>query len=169
MGIFGIMFVVIGVYVMNFKNYRNLLGPLTNIFTNKYMFYMLCVAFIYSFSASIDKIVLLNSDPFFGSGSIFAVAGLTLLIIMKFTGKSAKCFVSKSHYFILTSFAAVLVAICINYAYTMQMASYVISIKRTSILFSVLFGCLVLREENTFKRLTGAIFMVIGVVLMLVF
>lgn len=60
-------------------------------------------------------------------------------------------------------------AVSINTAYTAQIAPYVIAIKRMSILIIVLYGAFVFHENDVVRRLTGAILMVSGAALILLF
>jgi len=50
-------------------------------------------------------------------------------------------------------------------AINLTLVAYVISIKRLSIIFSVIFGFLLFKEKGFKERLTGAIIMVLGVIL----
>ena len=55
-------------------------------------------------------------------------------------------------------------------AFELAIVPYVISIKRTSALFSVFWGKQIFKEESEFKdRLSGAILVVIGLVLIKLF
>ena len=47
--------------------------------------------------------------------------------------------------------------------------AYMISVKRTSLIFSVLYGWLVFKEEHIRERLLGCMVMVIGVALITLF
>jgi drug/metabolite transporter (DMT)-like permease len=67
------------------------------------------------------------------------------------------------------AFAAVgavlaLEGISINTAYTLSIVPYVITVKRLSIFFAVLFGWLLLHEKHIRARMTGAIVMIAGAV-----
>ncbi len=67
------------------------------------------------------------------------------------------------------AFAAVgamlaLEGISINTAYTLSIVPYVITVKRLSIFFAVLFGWLILHERHISARMTGAIVMIAGAV-----
>ncbi|MDD1662084.1 MAG: hypothetical protein LUQ49_06445, partial [Methanomicrobiales archaeon] len=55
--------------------------------------------------------------------------------------------------------------VAINLAYTLQIVPYVIAVKRLSILFSVLIGGLIFREEGIRYRVLGALIMIGGVAL----
>ena len=50
-------------------------------------------------------------------------------------------------------------------AINLTLVAYVISIKRTSVLFSIVFAYLVFKEKGIKERLSGAILMVLGVCL----
>jgi uncharacterized membrane protein len=50
-------------------------------------------------------------------------------------------------------------------AINLALVSYVISIKRTSVLFSIFFGYLVFKEKGVRGRLAGALLMLAGVLL----
>jgi drug/metabolite transporter (DMT)-like permease len=50
-------------------------------------------------------------------------------------------------------------------AIALTLVAYVISIKRTSVIFGILFGVLILKEKGLSERLTGAFIMVVGVFL----
>ncbi|MDH4101356.1 MAG: EamA family transporter, partial [Nitrospirota bacterium] len=53
-------------------------------------------------------------------------------------------------------------------ALSMTHTAYMISVKRTSILFSVAYGWLMFRERDIGERLLGSVVMLIGVVLVTV-
>jgi len=54
--------------------------------------------------------------------------------------------------------------ISINIAYTMAIVPYVITVKRLSLFFSVLFGGLFLHEQQIRGRMFGALVMIMGAV-----
>ena len=62
-----------------------------------------------------------------------------------------------------------LVTITINIAYTMQIASYVISLKRLIILFSVFYGGLIFKEKHILKKGLAALIMLTGAVMVILF
>ena len=59
--------------------------------------------------------------------------------------------------------------ISINIAYTLQIAPYVIAIKRLGIIFMVLYGTLLCAENEVRTRLLGSVLMVGGAVIILLF
>ena len=59
--------------------------------------------------------------------------------------------------------------VAINIAYTLQIAPYVIAIKRLSIIFMVLYGTLLCAENEMRTRVLGSVLMVGGAVIILLF
>ncbi|MCK4555658.1 MAG: hypothetical protein KAT83_03550 [Candidatus Aenigmarchaeota archaeon] len=52
---------------------------------------------------------------------------------------------------------------------TLTLAAYVIAVKRTNTLFSVVFGAIFFKEKNIRGRLLGAALMVLGVAIISLF
>ena len=50
-------------------------------------------------------------------------------------------------------------------AISLTLVTYVIAIKRTSVIMSVLWGAIIFKEKGIKERLVGAVIMVLGVVL----
>ncbi len=170
-GIFGIFLIVIGSYVLNTtKNNRKMLAPIKSVINNRGALYMLIVAFIFSITSNFDKLVVKNSDPIFSSAIVFLFLGVSFLIISLFKAKkeliNSKKYLSK---FLIVGIILSMVAISINIAFTMQIVPYVISLKRLSILFSVFYGGLLFKEKNILRRIIGAIVMILGVILIILF
>lgn len=167
-GIVGILLIVTGSYILNAsRKNKRLFDPFRKMFENTGVIYMLVVAFLFSISANFDKLVVKNSDPYFGSAVVFLFIGCTFLIISY--AKNGRVS-SPGNYslFLVVGMVLALEAVTINIAYTMSIVPYVISLKRLSIMFSVLFGGLVFNEENILQRGIGAAVMVAGVVLIIV-
>jgi len=170
-GIVGIFLIVVGSYVLNTtKNITKLFEPIKSIMNNRGTLYMLIVAFLFSISSNYDKLVVQNSDPIFSSATVFLFLGISFLIISWITAKNelhnSKKYISK---FLLIGLVLSLVAITINIAFTMQIVPYVISLKRLSILFSVIYGIFLFKENNILRRSIGATIMAGGVILIILF
>jgi len=171
-GIFGIIFVVIGAYILNSQSIslKKIFEPFKKIISEKELVYALVVAFLYSISTNYDKIVVLNSDPIFGSAIICSFVALALIIIVFFKkGVSFKAHKSDLPKIGLSGLFNALSAYFINTALTMQIVPYVSSIKRTSVLFGVLYGFILFKEKNIGKRFFGALIMFLGAALIILF
>jgi uncharacterized membrane protein len=71
-------------------------------------------------------------------------------------------------WFFLIGACQALMAICHFKAISMILVSYMISVKRLSLLLSVLFGGLFFHEEHIKERLSGSLLMLVGVVLIVI-
>jgi drug/metabolite transporter (DMT)-like permease len=190
-GFLGICIMVSGSYVLNISaEHNHFFDPIQSMLRNRSSWYMLIVSFLFAVSINYDKIVLLNSDPFFGMALTVLMIGITFLAVSGYswyTGRKSPLRRSLGNKGIAGSadellphrqFAGLAVLIgmfvaieaaSINVAYTLQIVPYVIAIKRLSIIVMVLYGTLVFSEKNTGKRILGAGIMVAGAVIILLF
>jgi drug/metabolite transporter (DMT)-like permease len=193
-GFLGICIIVSGSYVLNISaGHEHVLDPIRSMMRNRASWYMLLVAFLFAVSINFDKIALLNSDPFFGMALTVMSIGIAFLLISAYSLMIRRnknkdlppCPVKKEgeqeipalgvpqkQFAILTLLIGLFVAIeaaSINVAYTLQIVPYVIAIKRLSIIFMVLYGTIVLAEGDITKRVTGAVIMVFGAMIILLF
>jgi len=134
---------------------------------------------------------MLNSDPVFGMAfTLLIISGAFSLFIVlsqrsegRFplipswhnpdpaartagTGLSIRPYIVPA---VLIGIFGVAECVSINYAYTLQIAPYVIAIKRLSIIFMVLYGTLICAEDEIRTRLLGSALMVGGAVIILLF
>lgn len=166
-GALGIFLIVTGSYCLNLsKTKDSLLGPVRAVLKEQGSMLMLLTAFLYSLTSVIGKAGVLHSSPwFFG---ITYNTGLSLLMLSTFRffpGARAGHLVSKPLAGVLLggTYAAMIFSHFL--AISLVQAAYMISIKRMSLLFGVLYGALIFREEKLTERLTGAIIMAIGVLI----
>ncbi|MGZ7050068.1 MAG: EamA family transporter, partial [Methanobacterium sp.] len=127
---------------------------------------MLIAAFILSITSSIDKIGVLNSSPLFWAVSVHSFTSISLapLIIREFSNHIKLTNTDIRLLFAVGFFSAL--AIVTQYiAISTLLVPYVIAIKRTSTIMSVLFGSLIFKEKGIKGRLLGAGIMVLGVIL----
>ncbi len=170
-GAAGIGLIVLGSYVLLIHpNGETVFDPFKKLFRNKGIFYMLVVALLYSISANYDKRVVQNSDPIFGSAMIFLFIGVSFFILSIVRARKLQKPHWKNAFRVIPPGAAIsMAALTINFAFTMQIVPYVISIKRLSIMFSVLYGRAMFREHDIGRRSAGAFIMLCGAVLIALF
>ena len=134
---------------------------------------MLVVAFLYSLSVNFDKEVVLNSGPIFAGALVLFLLAVIFLVIAGVTGRrypegsnpaGQPAPSPRTRVLMVGGVGAVLAleAVSINTAYTLAIVPYVITVKRLSIFFSVLFGALLLHEQDVRGRMSGALFMIAG-------
>ena len=127
---------------------------------------MLLVAFIWSISANVDKIGVMNSSPtlWITSMSMFISIGLFPFTYKHLFGKTVEIKKTIRMVFpigLVYSFVILNQMIAIN----LTLVSYVISIKRMSAVFAVFWGFLIFKETGIKERLLGVSIMILGVLL----
>jgi drug/metabolite transporter (DMT)-like permease len=191
-GAFGICIIVSGSYVLNISaEHEHFLDPVKSMVQNRGSWYMLIVAFLFAASINYDKIAMLNSDPVFGMAFTLLIISGAFVVIVTLSNRSVgrrlqlpvdrqpsqsgypqKLAVSLRHYLVPAIMAGIFVTaecISINIAYTLQIAPYVIAIKRLGIIVMVLYGTLLCEENEVRTRLLGSVLMVGGAVIILLF
>jgi len=184
-GTAGIFLIAAGAFLLTFQSGHGrsacLSTPFLTFFHNPGVRSMLFVAFLYSLSVNYDKEVVMNSSPLFGSAVILFLLAIIFLVIAQLTRRKNTLTVidpigpdtvwsdriTRSPFFIYGAVGMILAVegIAINTAYTLAIVPYVISIKRLSLFFSVLFGGLLLHEQQIRGRMSGAVVMIIGAVI----
>lgn len=172
-GILGIFLVATGSFLLaSGEPPTSFLAPLVTLSRNSGVRMMLIVAFLYSISVNYDKVVVETSDPIFGSSVVYGLLAASFLAITTACWVRGKVIpvpggVSNRSVIILIAIGLVLAveAISINLAYTLSIVPYVISVKRLSIFFAVLFGGFLLKEGSLRPRALGSLVMVAGTVL----
>jgi len=186
-GIAGIVLIVAGSYILNTKNGRTgIAAPFHEVLHNRGALMILAVAGIFSIAANVDKVVILNSDTTFGASLTLLLAGTIFsltLVLAPAPGEGRVCSCPPAalrgdHTVFRNSVRApflrygvglimglilTLGVIAINSALLIQIVPYVVSLKRTSILFTVLLGWLIFRETEIRRRFTGAAVMFAGI------
>lgn len=170
-GLFGIMLIVLGSYMLNvnFKQ-QGFLQPLKSLAKNKATRYMLIVAFIWSISANFDKKGIESSSIlqyiFFING--FVTIGTTIFLISK--GKfSLQSILMEKKNLVFVGLLTSAGYFAHMTALSMTLVAYVISLKRTSGMISVVLGYIFLNEQNLRERLIGSVIMFIGVLFIVLF
>ncbi|WP_034641970.1 EamA family transporter [Desulfovibrio inopinatus] len=166
-GLFGVVFIVVGSYVLNLgERKRGLLAPLTAIVRERGPRYMLIVALLWSISANIDKIGIRDSDPLFWLFSVFSGVCLILtpLVLLRSRDK-LHVLLHRPLPFLAMGMLESTSIMAQMYALTLAIVPYVIAVKRMNAIFGVLFGALFFKEQGLRHRLPGAGLMVAGVAL----
>ena len=164
-GLIGVLLIVLGSYTLNIKQkHQGYLAPFKALVKEKGPRLMLLVAFIWSITSNFDKIGVQNSSPIFWVISTNIFITLILFPIMLFKSKNIIKQIQTSYKFLIpigliSSLALIFQMIAIN----LTLVAYVISIKRTSTIISVLFGYFIFKEKGIKERLLGVIIMVLGV------
>jgi len=165
-GMLGILVIVAGAYVIGLSEEKGIGGPIRALAKNKGAQLMLAVAFIYAVSSNFDKIAVLNSSPV--TYTIIAnliIASALIPFIYLRSPQKLGAIPSKLKPLLLIGFLTALMLLAQMAAFNLGLVSYVISLKRTSALWSVALGFLIFKERHIKTRLLGALIMVVGVLL----
>jgi drug/metabolite transporter (DMT)-like permease len=160
----GIGLIVMGGYVLHFtKKQASLWVPLSAFLNEKGSWFMLIVAILFAFAAVIGKKAILHSSPLFFSYSFFLVFNITVLAGFllfqkndwrKILHSTPKGIWLGSLLMIHISFHALAIAV--------STAVYMVAVKRSSILITILLSWFVLKEENIGYRGLGTLLMFAG-------
>lgn len=166
-GLAGIALIVAGSYTLNIRQrHAGFLAPMRALLRDRGPRLMLVVAAIFSITANVDKIGVQNSSPLFWSITLSAFMTLSLFPLMLLRSRSGAVELRENlRGLVLIGLFSALTTIFQMTAIQLTLVAYVIAIKRTSAIFSVLLGHLVLREQGLRERLAGATLMVAGVLL----
>ncbi len=170
MGLGGIGLIAAGGYVLNIGRAGGLLGPFRAIGRERGIWMMIGVAALYSVTASLCKVAILHSSGvFFGSAYYIVLAAIYApLGVAGMRRRGIPAPQVHGRYVWLLVISGVLMAVmCVTnmIAFEMAKVAYVVSVKRTSLLMSVVLGRLVFHEGEFRERILGALMMFAGFVL----
>jgi drug/metabolite transporter (DMT)-like permease len=170
-GITGIVFTCVGSYILNIEpGNQHIAGPIKVIFREEGSRLMLLVAFLFSLAAVIGKKGILHSSVLFFTVSFFALFALCMTVLLITLRKAPLRVLARRPFSGLAAgILLYLHAICHGYAISMVQAAYMISIKRLSILFSIIYGKIVFKETNVRIRFLGACWMLAGAVVIVMY
>lgn len=166
-GFMGIFLIVIGAYTIHIKNYKQgFFSPFKALLKDKGSFNVLFVAFIWSITANLSKIGILYSNPVFYVSIVYLFVAIIMLPLITFNFKK-KIREIKANLNMLMSlgFSSAFMVATAAYAMLVAIVPYVISLKRSSVIFAIFFGYLFFNEKNIGNALLGTIIMLIGGVL----
>lgn len=166
-GLIGILMIVSGTYVLSIKDVsKSYFAPFKALVKQKGPLLMLFVAIIYSITANLVKIGIQHSNAlFFPIVSTAFTAGLLFLVMLMKSKKSMKGIRVNLKVLSTIGLFNALMTIFIMKALELTVVPYAISVKRTTIFFSTLYGLFFLKERRVMERLTGALISVLGVLL----
>lgn len=170
-GLIGVLLIVLGSYVLNIRQRRQgFMAPFKALLVETGPRIMLGVAFLWSFTANIDKIGVQNSSPIFWSISMTCFVAVMMFPFMLYFSDQPFGLISRQMKALIplglfNAFTFIAQMTAINLA----LVAYVIAIKRSSTILSVFWGHLFLKEKGLRERLPGVMIMVAGVLLISMF
>jgi uncharacterized membrane protein len=163
-GALGILLAVIGSYRLGKTDGRTgFLAPFKALGNNRGVRFMLVTVSIWSVTSNLDKMGVLASTPLLWSASISCFVSACACLYWRL-GRPRGSSERLDWRFFIPGLGQASQAILQNIALTLILVPYVISIKRTSAILTVLLSAKILKE-NISERLGGAVLMVAGAIL----
>lgn len=172
-GLCGILLVVAGAWLLNHRQaslwaWRSWLRPLQHIFEQRGSLTMLGVALFYSLTAVGGKGALRYMPPEQFGPFYFLLVGLALIPLLGLASPSALRRIWRRPLPVLGTGGLMGLMLVTHFIALQQVeVAYMIAVKRTSLLFGILYGALVFRESGLGGHLLGGLVMLCGVGLIL--
>jgi uncharacterized membrane protein len=172
-GVVGVVIILVGTYLLNFTStQKDFLAPLRALWQEKGSRLALLVACIWGFTNNFAKIAVENSNPMFHLLLQSALICVLYLGLLAIKGKLQLLGSLKNKPFnlALVGVAAGLAVLFELIAYNLPggLIAYVVSLKRLSLLLSVVYGVVLFKEKQARGRILATAIMLIGVVLIVV-
>jgi drug/metabolite transporter (DMT)-like permease len=167
-GALGILLILCGAYLIHLPRInRGILAPFKGIWEERGGFFLLITAFIYGITSVLGKKGLLLSDPLFFAAFYFSLLSLVTPLILKVLYRVEIFAFLRKHLkgVLLVGGTQALMCLCHMLALSLVETAYMIALKRTSILFAVLLGWYFFQERYIGLRLTSALLMFMGILM----
>ena len=166
LGTLGALSIVSGTYLINLGHSSSgLLGPFRALSENQGVRIMLGLSLLWSMTSSIDRYAVQHYEPTFWGCSQLAFIALIYLPVLWRKGLLRASVRQAMRGLVSVGLLNGVSVLGYLFAMKFSPAYYVVAVKRTSILFSVLIGTFIFGEKNLSGRLLGATLMVAGVAL----
>ena len=170
-GFLGILLVVSGAWILNLETaqdgaWRNVLAPFRAITRERGSRLMLAAAAIYSLTSVTSKGALLQVTPAFFGPFYFVIIGAASAVLFASRDLSSWRALGRhpvAH--LAVGFFMALMVVTHFYAIEHIEVAYMIAVKRTSLLFGMLYGAWLFSEKGLGKNLVAGVLMVLGVYL----
>jgi len=168
-GFSGILLIVFGAWLLNVSPAQNgsglnILAPFRAITQERGSRLMLIVAAIYSLTSVTSKGALLHVTPAFFGPFYFVILGAASLLL--FASRDVSSWRAPGRH----PWAHLSIGICMGgmvithfYAIEHIEVAYMIAVKRTSLLFGMLYGAWLFKETGLLKNMLAGVLMVLGV------
>jgi drug/metabolite transporter (DMT)-like permease len=168
--IVGVFLIAAGGYLINIHTVRQgILQPIVSISREKGSLMMIAVAAIYSVTAALGKVAVLLSEPIFFGVFYVTVISVVLMPVVFSLGPSPRLSAGRFRrnlgFVALLGFVGAVNAVAHFSAIRLVEAASMMAVKRTSLLFGIVFGRLFFDEPHFLARLVGGVLMTAGVAL----
>jgi len=164
-GLCGILGIAVGSYVLGIGSGqgKSLLSPIRAVLRERGAVYMILAAILFGLTSVLGKKLLKESAPIFAGLSLLIIQNALVVAALFIMKKIDLRELARAPFQSALAGALLYGHIIFHFsAIALAPAAYMISIKRLSSVFSVIFGGLVFKEEHIAARLVGAALMTAG-------
>ena len=173
MGFSGILLVVAGAWILNIKHARhatgiNLLAPFKAITREHGSRLMLIVAMIYSLTSVMGKGALQYVPPQFMGPFYYVALGFAAILLFR-PRETSTWKVLTRHLWVHLFIGLFMAGMVVSHFYAIGNVevAYMIAVKRTSLLFGMVYGAWLFKETGLIKNMAAGIMMIMGVYLII--
>jgi drug/metabolite transporter (DMT)-like permease len=173
-GLLGILLVVVGAYLLNInhitgKHPSQWLAPFAAITRERGSRLMLAVAAIYSITSVAGKGAMQYATPeSFGPFYYVVIGAVVTLIAAARRPAQLRVVIRKPLRTLTVGFLMAVMVVTHFLALAMVEVAYMITVKRTSLLFGIVYGAVLFHERQAGRHLVAGVLMVTGVGLILI-
>jgi drug/metabolite transporter (DMT)-like permease len=172
--VIGLLFLIIGTFILESKNLKELVFPFNVFLRSKYHRYIILALLLFTASSILDKLLLikLNLSPVSLTAFqhiYFAILFSIIYLIFKRKEEVSSTNVKKDN----LGWIALISVLTIGYRYTQIVAvslasvALVLAIKRTSVFWATVIGGKLFNDKDLLKRSIAAILILAGAILIL--
>lgn len=167
-GVIGIFLIASGGYILNIRDRKSgFLAPFRMIGKERGILLMIAVAFIYSITSNLAKMGITHSSPVFFGCTYFMIQPFLLIPLVRSSGEQINSALKKKKWlFIIIGIFYASSLITHFAALSMVNVAYMISVKRSNLIFSILYGYFFFNEKGLVQKISGALLMLAGIILL---
>lgn len=165
LGVVGIILIVVGTYISNLsQETKNFFAPFISLVKNQGSRYMLIVALLWSITANLDKIGVEETSPvYWAFTKDFLILFYLIPILAVKSRKPLRQINHRKWGLLLVGFFKSASVLTQMFAIQFILVAYVISIKRASSIFIILFAFFYMNEKKNFRnRMIGIVTILAG-------
>lgn len=165
----GILLVALGGYTLFFRSPRDLLLPFKSFLSEKGSVMMFLTALIYSVTSVLGRkmSLVVGADTMGGYYPLMNAVGLNLLLVLSGKLKVKELRSASPLLFALGVLGGAVMVLTHFSAISLTNAAYMVSVKRSSALFSFFMGVIFFKEKEWLPKLAGTAIMLTGLVLVI--
>jgi len=167
----GIFLLLIGAYILETKDRKHLLEPFKIIKESKYIHFILIGILLYSITSLFDRIVLahynLTPETYIAVIHIFLAINFFIMLAFFHDGIKGIKHGIKNAWLPILIISVLAVSYRFFQANAVKLArvGLVVSVKKLSVLFTVILGGEIFHEKNIVKKTIASVIMILGIIL----